>query len=86
MASIGFVRRIETSSRLLLLATVMFLCGAGAAHGDDRVYASPEAVQPLAVGAVVPSARVRTVSGESIDLAELVRDAGALLVFYRGGW
>ncbi len=80
------MRRIQTSSRFLLLATVAFLCGAGAAHGDDRVYASPEAVVPLAVGTAVPSARVRTVGGETIDLAELVRDAGALLVFYRGGW
>ncbi len=50
------------------------------AHG------SPEEVQPLAVGTAVPSVGVRTVGGDAVDLAELVRDAGALLVFYRGGW
>ncbi len=86
MASIVFVRRIEAAGRFLLVATAAFLCGAGAANGDDRVFASPETVVPLAVGTAVPSARVRTVGGEAIDLAELVRDAGALLVFYRGGW
>jgi len=34
----------------------------------------------------VPPVSVLTVSGDSVDLAELVRDRGALLVFYRGGW
>jgi hypothetical protein len=50
------------------------------------VYASAEAVVPLAPGAAVPSAIVRTVDGEEVDLADVVRDEGALLVFYRGGW
>jgi uncharacterized lipoprotein YmbA len=52
----------------------------------DRVYGAPEAVEPLAPGSRVPSARVVTVRGEPIDLAEQVRDRGALMVFYRGGW
>ncbi len=71
---------------MLFIAATAILCGAGAAHGADRVYASPEEVEPLAIGATVPKARVRTVEGEAVDLAELVRDTGALLVFYRGGW
>jgi hypothetical protein len=50
------------------------------------VYASPEAVQPLEIGSVVPSVEVRTVSGAAVDLASVVRESGALLVFYRGGW
>ena len=69
-----------------LLAGVMLLGLAAAAHAEGRVHASPGEVRPLAVGATVPAARVRTVGGEAVDLAELVRDAGALLVFYRGGW
>ncbi len=71
---------------MLFVAAAAILCGADAAHGADRVYASPEEVEPLAVGATVPTAPVRTVEGEVVDLAELVRDTGALLVFYRGGW
>ena len=69
----------------ILLALVL-VGTAGAAQGEGRVYPSPDAVQPLAVGAQAPPARVRTVAGEAVDLADLVRDAGALLVFYRGGW
>jgi peroxiredoxin len=43
-------------------------------------------VEPLAPGARVPSVRVQTLLGEPVDLADLVREQGALLVFYRGGW
>ncbi len=64
----------------------MALLGAAAAQAEGRVYASPEEVEPLAVGARVPSVQVTSVSGERIDLREVVRDHGALLVFYRGGW
>ena len=52
----------------------------------QTVHPAPEAVVPLAAGQVVPSASVRTVTGQAVDLADLVRDEGALLVFYRGGW
>jgi hypothetical protein len=70
--------------RPVLLAAAIF--AAAAAHGEGRVHASAEAVTPLAVGSAVPSVRVRTVGGEPVDLAEQVKEAGALLVFYRGGW
>jgi hypothetical protein len=52
----------------------------------QTTHPSPEAAVPRAAGQLVPSARVQSVTGESVDLADLVRDEGALLVFYRGGW
>jgi hypothetical protein len=64
----------------LLLATA---CGLAA---GDRVYPSAEEVRPLAPGSRVPAVRVRTVEGAPVDLAARVRETGALLVFYRGGW
>lgn len=45
-----------------------------------------ESVQPLAVGERIPSAVIRTRDGADADLAGLVAESGALLVFYRGGW
>ena len=51
-----------------------------------EVFPSAEAVEPLGVGSAVPEAKVRTVAGEAVDLAARLRDRGALLVFYRGGW
>ncbi len=52
----------------------------------DRVYPSAGAVEPLQPGAAVPSVSVRSVDGSPVDLSKLLRERGALLVFYRGGW
>jgi hypothetical protein len=68
---------------IALGALIALSAVAGAA---GRVYDSAAEVEPLAVGADVPSVRVTSVKGISVDLSALVRDRGALLVFYRGGW
>jgi hypothetical protein len=73
------VHTISSTIAVLLLAT-------GTVEAGDRVFEAPDAVEPLAPGSRVPPARVMTVRGEQIDLREQVRDRGALLVFYRGGW
>ena len=75
-----------STRRILSLVLAVWLGVAGAASGEAPVYASPEAVKPLAPGSAVPSVEVQTVTGDSADLAAQVRDGGALLVFYRGGW
>lgn len=67
------------------IVSLLLLAGSALASGGT-VYPSPDAVQPLAVGGTIPSAVVHGVGGESVDLREQMRDAGALLVFYRGGW
>ena len=78
------VRRIAAGVALgMLFALVASGCGPGA---EGRVYASAEEVQPLAAGERVPSVRVVALGGEFVDLADVVREHGALLVFYRGGW
>jgi len=90
MALLSAIFASVRMGRLALLAipsaVAMLLLAACAVEGGDRVYGAPDAVEPLAPGSRVPSARVVTVRGEPIDLAEQVRDRGALLVFYRGGW
>ena len=59
---------------------------AGLATAKDSVYPNAEAAQPLQPGAAVPSVSVRAVDGSTVDLSNIVRQSGALLVFYRGGW
>ena len=66
------------------LAGVLLI--AGLATAADAVYPSAEAAQPLQPGASVPSVSVRAVDGSTVDLSQLARKSGALLVFYRGGW
>ncbi len=66
--------------------TATLLIAASVATAADRVYPTAEAVEPRAPGSSVPSVTIRTVGGAPVDLLEVVRDRGALLVFYRGGW
>ena len=68
---------------LILALLLPTLCSQAAEPG---VHPSPDAVQPLGPGDRVPQATIRRVDGETLDLASLVADRGALLVFYRGGW
>jgi hypothetical protein len=79
--------------RRRISGAVSWLCALGAfalagvpSHAEDRVAPSAAEVQPLAPGSRVPSARVASLRGDPVDLAELTRERGALLVFYRGGW
>jgi len=68
------------------LSGFIALACAPAEEVGGRVHPDAASVEPLAAGARVPSVTVRTVAGEPVDLAAVVRDHGALLVFYRGGW
>ena len=77
--------RIKLSARSGLLLLVTLLPVTWAAHASE-VYPDAASARPLQVGASVPSAQVASVDGTRVDLAELTRESGALLVFYRGGW
>ena len=76
----------RSAGPLVLLLALLALLAVPLAAEERPVYDSPHEVQPLQPGARVPSAEVRRVTGESLDLASLVSERGALLVFYRGGW
>jgi hypothetical protein len=72
---------------MLVLVWVLSLSGPPVARAEPpRVFADPESVEPLPVGAKIPNASIRSIDGESVDLATRLADRGALLVFYRGGW
>jgi hypothetical protein len=85
-ATLAAVRLIVHTARYSAWVVAAALVTAGSALAEGRVYSSAEAVEPLAPGARVPSTQVESLDGDPVDLAEVVRDRGALLVFYRGGW
>jgi len=65
---------------LLLLPTI-------AGTSLARLHANTaEEVQPLLIGAKVPSAEVFTRSGESVDLQDVLKGKSSVVIFYRGGW
>ena len=80
----GLLRLLPAAAVVLVALHLTLVAGIGRAAG--RVYPDPQSVEPLGVGARVPSAQILTIDGDEVDLADLVEDRGALLVFYRGGW
>lgn len=77
-------RRVVALAAIVLSLAIAFTASHAATQGE--VFANAESVQPLATGAMTPSAMVKTVTGEAVDLREVLKSTGALLVFYRGGW
>ena len=67
-----------------LLSSVMF---AALLHADSpAVAASPEAAQPLAVGAKAPAPTLAAADGTEFALASAFAEKPTILVFYRGSW
>ncbi len=52
----------------------------------ELVAVSAEQTQPLSIGAKVPTVLLKTVDGQTADLADLIKEKPTVLVFYRGGW
>ncbi len=52
----------------------------------DNVPGSAKEVQPLLIGAKVPSVAVTDIDGKTVDINKLVASKPAVLIFYRGGW
>jgi len=77
-------RSLSASARAGWAASLLLI--AGLACSENSVYPNAETTRPLQPGASVPSVAVRALDGSTADLAKLVSDTGALLVFYRGGW
>jgi len=76
----------SVTARCLLGLAALFVLAACVAGDEGRVYPNAKSVEPLTPGSLVPSVTVATIHGEPVELAALVRERGALLVFYRGGW
>ena len=68
------------------IVPVLVAVATGTPRAAERVYPTAEQVQPLATGARIPVVSLTTVGGKPIDLARVMGERGALLVFYRGGW
>ncbi len=51
-----------------------------------QVAPSAQAVEPIDVGEAAPTARMESVAGGVVEMAEVYRQQPTVLVFYRGGW
>ena len=53
---------------------------------SNSLASSPQEVCPLLPGTSVPDITVQAIDGSQVNLADLVRERPAIIVFYRGGW
>jgi peroxiredoxin len=79
---------LRTLTSTALFALLLVCSSAASAHGDAAQKApnSPADIQPLLLGATVPSVELKTIDDRSVALSEVIGGKPALLVFYRGGW
>jgi hypothetical protein len=70
----------------LTTLSVAALVATGTAAAAGSVPDSPEKIEPLLIGSAAPEAKLRTMEGEAITLAEALGSKPAVVVFYRGGW
>lgn len=52
----------------------------------EGVAEKPEDAKGLAVGDAVPAATLKNAKGEAVELAALLKEKPAVVIFYRGGW
>jgi peroxiredoxin len=53
---------------------------------NKEVYPSSKNVQPLLIGAEIPSVSLTRRNGSPCELAELIKTKPSIIIFYRGGW
>ena len=69
-----------------LFVLIMMAASPASAAELKEPAGSAETVAPLLVGSPVPAAKVKTLDGTDVDLASLLSEKRAILIFYRGGW
>jgi peroxiredoxin len=72
--------------RRLAFAVSLFALALGARGATPAIAASPEAANPLGVGATAPGAMLTAIDGTKFDLAKAFAEKPTVLVFYRGSW
>ena len=73
------MRRTKSNFLLLIIAACAMLTASLSAR-------TAEEVEPLLIGAAVPSAKVVSQDGKTLDLAEVTKGKPSVIIFYRGGW
>lgn len=68
----------------LLSAALLIACGA--APRVDGIPTDARETRPLKVGALAPDVRLTGLDAAPFSLTEALREAPAIVIFYRGGW
>jgi len=69
-----------------LLISYATVTGTDTAQHGSNIPISPEAVCPLLTGQKIPAITLKTIEGQTFDLASSFAKKPTILIFYRGGW
>lgn len=64
----------------------LMIIGTTMAEDKNKIAKSAEDICPIKIGTEVPSATIRTIEGNEIDIREVIKGQKAIVIFYRGGW
>ena len=68
------------------ISWILMLACASLAFAADGAADNATSINPLLIGADLPSAQLTNSAGETVDLAEVAGEQPTVLVFYRGNW
>ena len=72
---------IKTVYILLLLIT-----GSIMVAEENKIAKSAEDICPVKIGTEIPSALIKSINGNELDIKEIAKDQKSIIIFYRGGW
>lgn len=72
---------ITTFINMLLIITGNIMAGE-----LNKVANSVNEICPVKIGTEVPSAMIKSINGNDLDIKEIVKDQKSIIIFYRGGW
>ncbi len=81
-----FLRAVEIVVPVMLLTGLSGCGGSGLAPQRRGAADSPEEINPVGVGKIIPRVMLRDAAGGAVDLHWNVARQPTVLIFYRGGW
>lgn len=53
---------------------------------ENKVAKSASDVCPIKIGSEIPSAIIKTIEGNEVNIKEMIKGKKSIIIFYRGGW
>jgi len=53
---------------------------------ENKIAKSAEDICPVKIGTEIPSALIKSINGNELDIKEIAKDQKSIIIFYRGGW
>lgn len=65
---------------------LLIITGNILAKENNKIAKSAEDICPVKIGTEIPSALIKSINGNELDIKEIAKDQKSIIIFYRGGW